>query len=69
MVRTGIVPIILVGEKSKVYQEDFSHSVDDWWCNRIGKLNLEVKEGYPSSSQESGGLKMDQFVRVPKSQW
>ena len=32
------------------------------------KLNTRVAEGYPSRSQESAGLKLDQFVRTPKSQ-
>ena len=32
------------------------------------RLNTRVAEGYPSRSQESAGLKVDQFVRTPKSQ-
>ena len=32
------------------------------------KLNTRVAEGYPSRSQESAGLKTDQFVCTPKSQ-
>ena len=32
------------------------------------KLNCRVAEGYPSRSQESAGLKVDQFIRMPKSQ-
>ena len=32
------------------------------------KLNCRVAEGYPSRSQESAGLKVDQFIRTPKSQ-
>ena len=31
-------------------------------------LNLTVAEGYPSRSQDSVGLKRDQFIKVPKSQ-
>ena len=34
---------------------------------RLTEQNLEVTEGYPSRLQESGGLKIDQFVRVPKT--
>ena len=29
---------------------------------------MTVAEGYPSRSQDSGGLKRDQFVKVPKTQ-
>ena len=32
------------------------------------KLDTRLAEGYPSCSQESVGLKVDQFVRTPKSQ-
>ena len=41
---------------------------DDWLCHKMEKLNTRVAEGYPSRSQESAGLKVDQFVRTPKSQ-
>ena len=41
---------------------------DDWLCHKMEKLNTGVAEGYPSCSQESAGLKVDQFVRTPKSQ-
>ena len=29
---------------------------DDWLCNKIEKLNLEVTEGHPSRLHESGGF-------------
>ena len=41
---------------------------DDWLCHKLEKLNCRVAEGYPSRSQESAGLKVDQFIRTPKSQ-
>ena len=41
---------------------------DDWLCQRLERLNLTVAEGYPSRSQDSAGLKRDQFIKVPKSQ-
>ena len=41
---------------------------DDWLCQKLEKLNTVVAEGYPSWSQDSAGLKKDQFVKVPKSQ-
>ena len=41
---------------------------DDWLCHKMERLNTRVVEGYPSRSQESAGLKVDQFVRTPKSQ-
>ena len=41
---------------------------DDWLCHKMEHLNTRVAEGYPSRSQESAGLKVDQFVRTPKSQ-
>ena len=41
---------------------------DDWLCQKLERLNLTVAEGYPSRSQDSAGLKRDQFVKVPKSQ-
>ena len=41
---------------------------DDWLCQKLEKLNTVVAEGYPSHSQDSAGLKKDQFVKVPKSQ-
>ena len=41
---------------------------DDWLCHKMEKLNCRVAEGYPSRSQESAGLKVDQFIRTPKSQ-
>ena len=40
---------------------------DDWLCHKMEKLNTRVAEGYPSRSPESAGLKVDQFVRTPKS--
>ena len=41
---------------------------DDWLCHKMEKLNCRVAEGYPSRSQESAGLKVDQYIRTPKSQ-
>ena len=41
---------------------------DDWLCHKMEKLNTRVAEGYPSCSQESAGLKIEQFVRTPNSQ-
>ena len=41
---------------------------DDLLCHKIEKLNTRAAEGYPSKSQESAGLKQDQFIRTPKSQ-
>ena len=40
---------------------------DDWLCQKLERLNLTVAEGYPSRSQDSAGLKRDQFIKVPKS--
>ena len=40
----------------------------NWLCQKLERLNLTVAEGYPSRSQDSGGLKRDQFVKVPKTQ-
>ena len=39
-----------------------------WLCPKLERLNLTVAEGYPSRSQDSAGLKRDQFIKVPKSQ-
>ena len=41
---------------------------DDWLCHKMEKLNCRTAEGYPSRAQESAGLKVDQFIRTPKSQ-
>ena len=41
---------------------------DDWLFQKLERLNLTVAEGYPSRSQDSVGLKRDQFIKVPKSQ-
>ena len=41
---------------------------DDWLCYKMEKLNTRAAEGYPSHSQEAAGLKLDQFIRTPKSQ-
>ena len=42
---------------------------DDWLCQKKPeRLNLTVADGYPSRSQDSGGLKRDQFIKVPKTQ-
>ena len=40
----------------------------DWLCYKMEKLNTRAAEGYPSRSQEAAGLKIDQFIRTPKSQ-
>ena len=37
---------------------------DDWLCQKLERLNLTVAEGYPSCSQDSAGLKRDQFIKV-----
>ena len=37
---------------------------DDWLWHKMEKLNCRVAEGYPSRSQESAGLKVDQFIRT-----
>ena len=41
---------------------------DDFLCQKLERLNLTVAEGYPSRSQDSAGLKRDQFIKIPKSQ-
>ena len=41
---------------------------NDWFCQKLEKLNTVVAEGYPSRAQDLAGLKKDQFVKVPKSQ-
>ena len=41
---------------------------DDWLCQKLERLNCTLAEGYPSRSQDSAGLKKDQFVKMPKSQ-
>ena len=41
---------------------------DDWLCHKMEKLNTRAAEGYPSCSQESVGLKVDQFICTPQSQ-
>ena len=41
---------------------------DDWLCQKLERLNTMVAEGYPSRSQDSSGLKKDQFIKMPKSQ-
>ena len=41
---------------------------DDWLCQKLERLNLNVADGYPSRAQDSAGLKRDQFIKVPKSQ-
>ena len=41
---------------------------DDWLCHKIEKLNVRAAEGSLSLSQESAGLKQDQFIRTPKIQ-
>ena len=41
---------------------------DDWLCQKLERLNTTVAEGYPSRSQDSSGLKKDQFIKMPKSQ-
>ena len=41
---------------------------DDWLCQKLEKLNTTITEGYPSRAQDSAGLKLDQFIKIPKSQ-
>ena len=41
---------------------------DDWLCQKLERINLTVAEGYPSRSQEAGGLRTDQFICTPKPQ-
>ena len=45
-----------------------SMPTDEWLCNKMGKLNLTLTEGYPSRSSDAGGLLKDQFVRPLRSQ-
>ena len=40
---------------------------DNWLCQKLEKLNTTVTEGYPSRTQDSAGLKRDQFIKIPKS--
>ena len=58
--------------KGKVPQRPARVSVamppDDWLCQKLERLKTTVAEGYPSRSQDSGGLKKDQFIKMPKSQ-
>ena len=41
---------------------------DHWLCQKCERLNTTVAEGYLLRSQDSGGLKKDQFIKMPKSQ-
>ena len=41
---------------------------EEWLCRKLGKLNLTLVEGYPSSGSEAGGLAKDVFLRPAKSQ-
>ena len=41
---------------------------DEWFCNKLSKLNLTLVQGYPSRTAEAGTLQRDQFVRLAKSQ-
>ena len=41
---------------------------EDWLFKKLKNLNLVLIEAYPSKSNETGGLHMDQFFRPPKSQ-
>ena len=41
---------------------------EDWLCRKLEALNLVLIEGYPSMSNEPGGMHVDQFLRPPKSQ-
>ena len=41
---------------------------EEWFCRKLGKLNLTLVEGYPSCTAEAGSLPMDQFLRPPRSQ-
>ena len=40
---------------------------DEWLCKKLDKLNVALKEGYPSRASEAGGLQKDQFVKVGRS--
>ena len=42
--------------------------LDDGLCQNLEWLNTTVAEGYPSRSQDSGGLKKNQSIKMPKSQ-
>ena len=44
---------------------------DDWLCQKMEQLNCVAAEGYPSRSQDAGGLKTDQLIWTPKtrSKW
>ena len=35
---------------------------------KLGRLNINLVEGYPSKTAEAGGLPMDHFLRPPRSQ-
>ena len=41
---------------------------DNWLCQKLEHLNTTVAEGYPSRSHDSGDLKKDQFIKMPKLQ-
>ena len=41
---------------------------EEWLCKKLDKLNVTLLDGYPSRTSEAGGLLMDQFVRLAKSQ-
>ena len=41
---------------------------EEWFCKKMGKLNLTLIEGYPSMTAEAGHLSMDQLLRPPRSQ-
>ena len=42
--------------------------LDDWLCQKLERLNTTVAEGYPSRSRDSGRLKKDQYIKMPKTQ-
>ena len=41
---------------------------DDWLCQKMDRLNLTLKQGYPAKGSEPGGLQRDQFIKPTKSQ-
>ena len=41
---------------------------EDWLCQKLSKLNLNMIERYPSRVTEAGSLPMDHFLRPPKPQ-
>ena len=44
---------------------------EDWLCQKLAKLNLNMTEGYPSRTTEAGSLPMDHFLwpAKPQTKW